>query len=276
MQLEIYSSGTVEVNQRSFYSRELRRRIPELSGKVKTPVLSFLLRVSGQNILVGAGISDEHPLGRDCLGRVFNRWYQVRVSSSIGDQLRGFGVDRVDAIVLKTLQRPEISGLLSFSGLSDGNVYAPVEEIEAVRKSMKRFSKERAVYSPLARDLVCGNKIRSLEELSVNDVNLIDLPGKSCGNQVGVRIGNVALVGIAMETPYSLIDSKPPVFSFREVSSAQSETLQSLRDLAKQGVLLLASYDQGIEPTKPGENFFESKQYERLIVRQNEILAQGV
>lgn len=274
LSLEIYSSGTVRVNQGSFYGRELRKRIPRLNGRVETPVLSFLLRGSGKNILVGAGISSEHPFGRDYLGRFFEWWYRAMPSSSVGDQLRGCGVDRVDAIVLKTLQRPEISGLLSFNGLSDGDIYAPAEEIVAVQRSMRRCSKERAVYSPLARDLVCDNKIRSLEELS-GSLDLIDLPGKSCGNQVGVRIGNVALVGIAMETPYSLIDSKPPVFFARETSVVQRDTSRKLRELAEQGVLLLASYDQGIKPTKPGENFIGSEQYVALLARQNEILAQG-
>ena len=259
MQVFIYNTGAIPIAQSKLYSKRTREKYPEIDRKAKIPNLVFLLDGEDGRILIDAGFSMRHPMGDGLRGQALTYAYKATPHTEIWPQLRAQEVRALDYIFLTHPHADHLAGIETRD--------IPVNQI-CMGKETLSISLTNWLNYPL--HMIKGLNITSGFP-ETKEIQPIPLPGHTPGH-TGFIAGNVAFVGDALESIVSLDDPRPPK-KFAENIEAKAESVMKLRELAKQGVLLLSSHDPFLTPTQ-GQDLLTSPQYSALLSRQEKVLAQ--
>lgn len=263
VKLSIFNTSRLVVSTRDYYKKKLRKIFPEISSKkISIPSFVYLIEAEKKMILFNSGTAYKNPMGSGLKGMILEKYYQAKTSKEIWHQLEEAGINYVDSVVFSHLHPDHVTGALRHGNykikVKDG-FYADRREINAAQSFRYGF------FFP-KKDL----KKIEIKPLSLDFKEIESLLGHTAGGHIGFWVNKkILLVGDAIETPFSLCKYACSARTGHQNEAKQ--TIERLRSLAEQDILLLSNHDLGIRPTN-GENFIGSEQHKRLLERQESIL----
>ncbi len=259
MQVFIYNTGAIPIDQSKLYSKKTREKYPETAGKTNIPNLVFLVVGEDGKTLIDAGFSIRNPMGDGLRGKALAYFYKATPYKEIWPQLMAQRISSLDYLLITHPHGDHLAGVETRD--------IPVSQICMGKEDL----------SPSLANWL-NYPLRMIKGLNITpgfpktkEIQPLPLPGHTPGH-TGFIAGNIAFVGDALESIVSLDDPNPPK-KFAEDIKAKAKSIIKLRELAKQGVLLLSAHDPSLAPTQ-GQDLLTSPQYSALLSRQEKVLAQ--